>query len=243
MVAHVQGVQAGDKAGGSVRESSPSTAHGGSTRQSRGKELFKEFASLYYGGLLEDLFQFNGGCKSQWEYCGILWQVDRLWHIVVSWCVMWYLNSEHLGAMFVLHPPNARSMFWSGESIRRHAQVICWQSLPTNWRHYATAPLLHMSLSDNMVQTCTYPKAPKHHFHPFSWFEIPFGACPIFRHVCGDPILGGPRQQSRVRFRDWAQAKRSWRRTRSVSSESSNFFTSWCLRIGYPKFDGYFIVE
>jgi len=72
MVAHVQGVQAGDQAAGSVRESSPSTAHGGSTRQSRGKELFKEFASLYYGGLLEDLFQFNGGCKSQWEYCGIL---------------------------------------------------------------------------------------------------------------------------------------------------------------------------
>lgn len=52
--------------------SSPSTAHGGSTRQSRGKEFFKEFASLYYGGLLEDLFQFNRGCKSQWEYCGIL---------------------------------------------------------------------------------------------------------------------------------------------------------------------------
>ena len=72
MVAHVQGVQAGDQAAGSVRESSPSTAHGGSTRQSRGKELFKEFASLYYGGLLEDLFQFNRGCKSQWEYCGIL---------------------------------------------------------------------------------------------------------------------------------------------------------------------------
>ena len=72
MVAHVQGVQAGDQAGGSVRESSPSTAHGGSTRQSRGKELFKEFASLYYGGLLEDLFKFNRECKSQWEYCGIL---------------------------------------------------------------------------------------------------------------------------------------------------------------------------